>query len=160
MRKGSAVAVAGAVAVGALLAGGRFNPGPEHPRTAAWYARLEKSELTPPGPVFGIAWTLLDGLLWFTGYRLLRARQSSARRSAFAAWILTALGIPGYSWAFFGRRRADAGLGVSASMLGASIGLAATAAQVDRSAAWATRPLVGWLLFATFLQEEVCRRNQ
>ena len=160
MRTGSAIILAGAASVGALLAGGRFNPGPEHPRTAAWYAGLDKSELTPPGPVFGVAWSVLDALLWFTGYRLLRARPSGARRAAIASWLVTLLGIPGYSWAFFGRHRPEEGLGASASMLAASTGLVATTAQVDRAAAWATAPLVGWLMFATFLQEEVWRRNQ
>ncbi|MDP9095474.1 MAG: tryptophan-rich sensory protein [Pseudomonadota bacterium] len=159
MRNHTAIVASGAVALGALLAGGRFNPGPTHPRTAAWYARLDKSELTPPGPVFGLAWTVLDGLLWFSGYRLLRAPKGTARRRASIAWVLTALGIPSYCWAFFGRRRADAGLGASAGMLGAAVGLAATAAPVDRPATYATLPLIGWLLFATFLQEEVWRRN-
>ena len=160
MRARSALVMAGAASVGALLAGGRFSPSPEHPGTAAWYARLEKPDVTPPGPVFGMAWPLLDGLLWFTGYRLLRAPSGPARRTSIVAWLLTLLGIPAYSFTFFGRHRPAEGLGASASMLAGSVMLAASSARIDRKAAWATAPLIGWLVFATLLQEEVWRRNR
>lgn len=159
MRKGSALVLTGAAAIGALLAGGRFNPGPKNPRTAAWYARLDKPDYTPPGPIFGIAWTMLDGLMWYSGYRLLSARASTAKRIALGAWVASVVGIPSYPYVFFGRRRVDEGLGVTASMLASSAGLVASAAKVDRPAALAAAPLVGWLLFATLLQEEVWRRN-
>lgn len=160
MRAGSALMIAGAVSVGALLAGGRYNPGPQHPRTARWYAKLEKPDFTPPAPVFGLAWPILDGLLWFTGYRLLRAPASPARRTSVIAWLLTLLGIPGYSWTFFGRHHPEEGLGASGAMLAGAAALTASSARVDPKAAWATAPLLGWLVFANVLQEEVWRRNR
>ena len=159
MNKNVAAGVAVVAAVGALLSGSRFNPGPEHPRTAAWYAGLDKPDFTPPGPVFGIAWTALDGLLAYSGYRLLTRAPSTARRFALGAWLLTLFGIPAFSWRFFGARHADEGLGVSATMLASAVGLAATSSQVDRKAATASLPLIAWLVFATILQEEVWRRN-
>ena len=36
----------------------------------------------------------------------------------------------------------------------------ATAATVDRKAAYADLPLLAWVVFATVLQEEVWRRNR
>ena len=160
MQKSTAALVAGVAAVGALLSGANFNPGPDHPRTAAWYASLDKPEFTPPGPVFGIAWTMLDGLLAYTGYRLLTRRPSGARRWALGAWVLTLFGIPAFSWRFFGERQSDEALGVSATMLASAAGLTAAASQVDRKATAASIPLIGWLVFATLLQEEVWRRNR
>ena len=151
--------LAAATSAAALLSGSAFNPGPEHPRTAAWYARLHKPGFTPPGPAFGMAWTTLDGLLAYTGYRLLRRSPSRARTAAIGTWLFTLIGIPAYCWLFFGRRRADEGLGVTAAMLTSSVALTATAAQVDRPAARASAPLIAWLLFASVLQEEVWRNN-
>ena len=160
MGKGSVLALTGAAAIGALLAGRGFNPGPQHPRTAAWYASLDKPDYTPPGPVFGIVWPLLDGLMWYSGYRLLRAQPGTAKRVALGAWVASVLGIPSYSWVFFGRHRTDEGLGVTTAMLASSAGLVAAAAKADRPAALAASPLVAWLLFANLLQEEVWRRNK
>lgn len=159
MQRNLAAAVAGVAAVGALLGGSQFNPGPQHPRTAAWYARLEKPDFTPPGPVFGIAWTALDGLLAYTGYRLLTRAPSGAKTIAVGAWVLTLFGIPAFSWRFFGARHADEGLAVSATMLASAVGLTAASSQVDHKATVSSIPLIGWLIFATLLQEEVWRRN-
>jgi tryptophan-rich sensory protein len=160
MRSGSAFLLTGAAAVGALLVGSRVEPGPSEPSTAAWYDRLAKPEFTPPKPVFGAVWPVLDGLLWFAGYRIARASRSPARNAALAFWAASLACIPGYSLVFFGRKRPDEGLAVSAAMLGSGLGLAATARSVDRPAAGATLPLVAWLMFATVLQEEVWRRNK
>jgi len=47
----------------------------------------------------------------------------------------------------------------SAAMLAAALGTAAAARDVDRPAATMTVPLMLWLGFATFLSEELWRRN-
>ncbi len=159
MRKTPAAGLAASAVVAAQLIGRRHSPTPDHPRTAAWYAALRKPSFTPPGPVFGIAWTGLDALLGYSGYRLLTARPSSARGLALGAWGLNLLGIAGFSWILFGRKRLDEALEVTAGMVATSAATAATAAAVDRRAAWAALPLLGWVLFATVLQEEVWRRN-
>ena len=160
MNKNTAALVAGVAAVGALLSGSQFNPGPTHPGTAAWYARLDKPEFTPPGPVFGIAWTMLDGLMAYTGYRLLTRRTSTSRLVALGAWVMTLFCIPTFSWRFFGEHRSDEALGVSATMLASAAGLSAASSQVDSKATMASLPMIGWLIFATVLQEEVWRRNR
>lgn len=160
MQKNLAALMAGSAVAAAQLIGSRWNPIPtQHPRAAAWYASLRKPSYTPPGPVFGIAWTGLDILLGYAGTRLLSAPRSPARSAALAAWGTNLLGIAGYSWAMFGRRRLDEGLGVTAGMVATAAATVATAAAVDRKAAAASLPLLAWVLFATLLQEEVWRRN-
>ena len=159
MRKTSAAVLAGGAVIAAQLSGRRYGPTPDHPRTAAWYAALRKPSFTPPGPVFGIAWTGLDALLGYSGYRLLKARPSMLRSAALGAWTLNLLGVAGFSWVLFGRKRLDEALEVTAGMVVSSAAAAATAAAVDRRAAWADLPLLGWVLFASVLQEEVWRRN-
>lgn len=159
MKQRVAALVAGSAVALAQGVGARANPSPAHPRTAAWYASLRKPSITPPGPVFGIAWTSLDILLGFAGYRLLQARPSTPRTLALAAWSSNLLGIAGFSWVLFGRKRLGEALGVSSAMVATSAATAATAAMVDRKAVYATLPLLAWVVFATALQEEVWRRN-
>ncbi len=160
MRNTTALTLTGGAIITAFLVGGRNSPTPMHPATAAWYAKLEKPSYTPPGPVFGLVWPLLDGLLWFAGYRLATRRPSPARHLALGAWLLNVVGIGGYSWVFFGRKRPDEALGITTFMLGSSVALVASAAQIDKPAAYASAPLVAWLLFANLLQTEVWRRNR
>ena len=159
MRKPTAALVAGAAVVTAQVIGGRYGPTPNRPGTAAWYAALNKPSFTPPGPVFGAAWTFLDALLGYAGYRLLTAQPRPARTAALAAWGSNLLGIAGFSWVEFGRKRLDEALGVTLGMVATSAVSVGTAARVDRNAAWAEAPLLGWVLFASLLQEELWRRN-
>ena len=159
MRRTSAAVLAGTAVIAAQLSGRRYSPTPDHPRTAAWYAALRKPSYTPPGPVFAVAWTGLDTLLGYSGYRLLAAPPSPRRSLALGAWSLNLLGVAGFSWVLFGRKWLDEALGVTAGMVATSAAAAATAAAVDRRAAWADLPLLGWVLFASVLQEEVWRRN-
>jgi benzodiazapine receptor len=160
MRNSTAIIIAGAAVASAAIAGGRFGPTPTHPKTAVWYARLQKSPLTPPGPVFAAAWTILDGLLWYGGARLMAGPSRASRNAALGFWGLNVLGVGGFSWVLFGRKRLDEALGVTAGMVFTSVGLVATAGAVDRGAAIATLPLAAWVAFASFLQEEVWRRNR
>ena len=160
MRQTTAAALAGSAVIAAQLTGARSNPSPSHPRTAAWYAALRKPSFTPPGPVFGLAWTGLDALLGYGGYRLLIAPPSSRRSLALSSWALNLLGIAGFSWVLFGRKRLDEALEVTAAMVVTATATSVTAATVDRRAAYACLPLLGWVAFATVLQEEVWRRNR
>ena len=157
MRKPAASCLAVGAVVAATLAGRQH--GPQHPRTALWYASLRKPSYTPPGPVIGAAWTILDGLLCIAGYRLLTARPSAMRNAALATWGLNIAGIAGYPWVFFGRKQLGASTAVAAGMLGSAAAAVGTAGFVEPVAAAAEAPLVAWLSFATLLSEEIWRRN-
>ena len=159
MQRAQAAILATAAVVSAQLVGGRYGPAPNHPRTVTWYASLRKPSFTPPGPVFAVAWTMLDALLGYSGYRLLTAPPSRRRNAALGAWGLNLLGVGGFSWVLFGRKRLGEALGVTAGMVATSTAAVGTAAMVDQRAAAADVPLVAWTLFATLLQEEVWRQN-
>lgn len=159
MDKKTALLLAGSAVTAAQVVGGLRGPTPDQPATAAWYARLRKPAFTPPGPVFGVAWTGLDALLGYAGYRLLTRPASRARTAALGLWTLNVLAVAGYSWVMFGRKRLDEATGVTAGMLASSVGAVAAASQVDRRAAWASVPLAAWVSFACLLQEEIWRRN-
>ncbi len=156
----SAASLAGGAVLAAQLAGGRFGPTPNRPRTAAWYAALRKPSFTPPGPVFGIAWTGLDALLGYAGYRLLTRPPAAPRTVALGFWGANVLGVAGFSWVLFGRKNLAAATGVTAGMLVSAVGTVAAARRVDQRAAAACLPLAAWVTFATVLQEEVWRRNR
>ncbi len=160
MRQATAALLAGSAVMAAQLSGGRYRPTPDQPRTASWYLALRKPSFTPPGPVFGIAWTLLDTLLGYAGYRLLTSEPSSRRNLALGAWAMNLLGVAGFSYVLFGRKRLDEALEVTVGMVVSAGAATALASQVDRRAAYAELPLLGWVLFAAVLQEEVWRRNR
>ena len=157
MDRNTSALVSGAAVLAAALTGARN--GPQRPSTAAWYARLRKPGYTPPGPLIGAAWGVLETLLAATGYRLLRAPDTGAREAALGAWALTLVGLAGYPWLFFRQKRLRSSTAASGTMLASAAGLAFAARKVDEPAAVMTVPLLLWLSFATVLSEELWRRN-
>jgi tryptophan-rich sensory protein len=157
MKPASAAAAAiGAVATAALI-GGSF--GPQQPRAALWYAGLRKPNYTPPGPLIGAVWSVLDILLCITGYRLLRGRPSPVRTIALTCWAADLAGLAGFPATFFGARSLGPSTAVSTGLFASASATAATAVHVDPVAAAASTPLVLWTAFATLLSEELWRRN-
>lgn len=155
--------LAGGIAAGVLglsaLIGRRNAPDPSHPRIRQWYRGLDKPGFTPPAPVFGAVWPVLETLATFGGYRLLRQPASPLRNAAVALWLGNSAMIGGWTELFFRERRTDAGTVAAAAMTGGTAALAATAWRVDRPAAISVMPLAAWLGFATILAGEVWRRN-
>jgi len=149
-----------ATVLGASAVIGRKNaPDADHPRTRRWYRRLDKPGYTPPNAVFGAAWPLLETGLAYGGYRLLRRPDSLARTTGVALWLGISAMVGGWTELFFRRHRLGASAAASGAMLAATGTYVAVAARVDRPAAAAALPLVGWLGFATLLAERVWRLN-
>ena len=157
----TAALTAVAIALAATAwSGKRFSPSPDHPKTAWWYARLDKPGYTPPGPVFGGGWGLIQGAFAYGGYRLMRTKRTAARDTAIGLWALNNALIAGWSGLFFGSKALGPSALASGGMIAAACGYAAVAAKTDRTAAASAAPLIAWLGFATLLAEEVWRRNE
>jgi tryptophan-rich sensory protein len=132
--------------------GGRFLPG-------EWYRALDKPPWTPPGWVFGPAWTLLYLSMGVAAWLVWRERgwQRAALPLAVYGVQLVLNGL--WSWLFFGLRRPDLAL---ADIVALWAAIATTIVTF-----WGVRPLAGaillpylaWVSFATALNASIWRRN-
>jgi tryptophan-rich sensory protein len=155
-RSASGLVAAAAVSAAAICGAGN---GPQRPSAALWYALLRKPAYTPPGPLVGAAWTVLEGLLGAIGYRLLQAPPSTARTVALGGWAGTLAGLAGYPWLFFTRRRLGASAAASGAMLASALTMGAAARRVDRTVLVLAAPLIAWLAFANVLAGELWLDN-
>ncbi|MCW2265870.1 tryptophan-rich sensory protein [Gluconobacter cerinus] len=151
-------ALAAGTVFGAQYLGREISPA-EDGSTRRWYHHLNKPEFSPPAPVYAVVWTFLDGLLAWSGYRLLRAERSCARTAALWLWAICVAGVAGFPFAVFRKRRLDAGLAICIGLVVTSGASIWTAKKADPSAAKLQIPFFVWLTFAVFVQEEVWRRN-
>jgi translocator protein len=125
-----------------------------------WYKALRKPSFEPPGWVFGPIWTALYSLLATSGYRVWKAPPSKTRTCALALWG-TQLALNGaWSPVFFGARRPKAALFDVLALLGIVAAYTATSRRVDKAAGAMMVPYLGWLGFASLLNEEIIRRNR
>jgi tryptophan-rich sensory protein len=157
MDRSTSALIAGSAVLAAAVLGAR--QGPQRPRAALWYARLSKPDYTPPGPVIGATWGVLETLLVATGYRLLRQPPSAPRNRALGGWGCSLIGLAVFPFLFFRRRRLGPSTAASAAMLAAAAGTAVNARDVDTVSAAMTLPLLGWLGFATILSGDLYNRN-
>ena len=127
---------------------------------SAWYRRLRKPPFQPPGPLFGLAWTVLYALIAVSAGRALH-RLPKGRRRPYA----TALGVNlvlnvGWSWIFF-RGHSPAAATVEILALQASnIDLARRTTRIDRTAGLLLAPYLAWVGFASVLTGDILRRNR
>ena len=157
-RPAAAAIVAGVLGASALL-GRRNAPDRSHPRTRAWYKRLEKPGFTPPDAAFGAVWPALESGLAAGGYRLLRQPPGAQRNLAIGLWLLNTGMIGGWTQLFFRNHALAASAVTSGAMVASGAGYVASAAKLDRPAALLGVPFVAWLGFATVLAEQVWQRN-
>jgi translocator protein len=132
--------------------GGRFLPG-------AWYQALDKPPWTPPGWVFGPAWTLLYFSMGVAAWLVWRERgvERAALPLALFAVQLVLNGL--WSWLFFGLRRPDLGLVDIVALWAAIAGTVVTFWGVRPLAGAILLPYLAWVSFATALNASIWRRN-
>jgi benzodiazapine receptor len=154
--EGLALATFSGLTLGAAALGRDANRGSR----GLWYRSLRMPPYQPPRWIFGPVWTALYALLVTSGYRVWKAPPSRARTRALALWGAQ-LALNG-AWApvFFGARRPRAALADLLAQVGVVAAYAATSRQVDKLASTMMVPYLGWLGFASLLNEEVVRRNR
>lgn len=153
-----AATLAAAALVWPALAGRLW--GPQRLVPGVWYRLLRKPSFQPPDAVIPVAWSLIDVGLAAAAYRLLRRPSSPPRNRALAWWALNVGLIGGWSGLFFGRRHLPASTALAAAMVGTGAAYVVQARRVDKPAAAAGVPFVGWVAFATVLTAALWRRNR
>lgn len=157
-RPAAAAIVIGVMGISALL-GRRNAPDPTHPGIRRWYRQLDKPSFTPPDPVFGAVWPVVETGLAVGGYRLMRKPADGRRNFALGLWALNTAMVGGWTELFFRRRELGASAIASGAMLATAAGYIATARKPDPVAATLAVSFVAWLGFATLLAERVWQRN-
>jgi tryptophan-rich sensory protein len=122
----------------------------------AWYAALAKPPWTPPGWVFGPAWTLLYVLIALAGYRTWRRAPSGPAMQLWAGQMLL-----NFSWSpiFFRAHLIEAALVVIAGLLLVIVAFIARSWRSDRVAAWMFVPYALWVVFALSLNAGISWLN-
>lgn len=124
-----------------------------------WYESLARPALQPPGPVFGIAWTILYTLLGIAASRLWLAPASPARSRALTLFLVQLALNLAWSPLFFAGQQLLAALVLLGAILLLSVAATVAAARVDRPSPWLMLPYLVWLSFAFGLNWRIWALN-
>ncbi len=150
---GSIAAVVATAALGSLASSDVRGP---------WYLALDKPAIQPPGPVFGIVWSVLYTDIAATSAVVLDRleRMDPVAAEAYRRALAVNLVLnTSWSWVFFKAHRLLAAVGVAGVLAASSVDLARRAATAKPAAAVALAPYAAWCSFATVLSAAIWRRN-
>ncbi len=141
-----------AACVGAALSGAIFRPGD-------WYERIRKPSWRPPNWLFGPAWTILYGMIAFSGWLVWReagwAGATIPLTIYFVQLALNAL----WSALFFGLRRPGLALFEMALLWIGILATIVTFWPIRQDAALLLVPYLAWVSFAFALNLSIWRLN-
>ena len=125
----------------------------------AWFDALDLPEITPPGWVFGAAWTALYVFLGLAVAMILSA--FGARGRSFALILFYVQLGANYAWTpiFFGAQQVTLALYLIIFILMVSIATTFAFAPIRKGAAWLMVPYLAWLSFAAILTYQIDQKN-
>ena len=126
------------------------------PALAEWYPALRKPPWTPPGWVFGPAWTLLYPVIAVAGW--MAWREGRARFGPLLFLLQLALNAA-WPWLFFAQRRPDLALVCIVALWVAILGTIVAFWRSSRGAAILLVPYLAWVGFAAALNHAIWRLN-
>jgi benzodiazapine receptor len=124
-----------------------------------WYDQLQLPALQPPGPAFGIAWTLLYTLLGFAFARIWTAPRGPRRVRALGLFLAQLALNLAWSPLFFSAHQVLGALVLIGFILLTAIAATVAAGRVDRVAPWLMLPYLLWLGFALGLNWRIWQLN-
>ena len=132
----------------ALILGGLAS---SNTSTDVWYQALNKSDLNPPGYVFGIVWPILYILMSISAYRTF----SVTSKIFFIQLIFNTA----WSWMFFSFHMPLVALLNIWLLIYLNASLTLKMIKIDRLSAILYSPYVLWLLFASYLNLFIVLNN-
>lgn len=124
-----------------------------------WYDGLAKPALQPPGPVFGIVWTILYILMGLAAAAVINARGAQGRMVAIGLFVLQLALNLCWSPLFFRAHQIGGSLALLVAILLAAVATTIAFARVRRIAAWLMLPYLLWLGFAAVLNWRIMELN-
>ena len=127
--------------------------------TRTWYRKIPLPSWTPPDRVFGPVWTALYAAMGVAVARVVQ-RQAVWKSTAVVLWMVHyALNL---TWApvFFGLKRLRLGLWINYLLVGTLVaGVLPLFAESNQLSALLLVPYAAWLIYATILNQAICRLN-
>ncbi|MGL4810662.1 MAG: TspO/MBR family protein [Beijerinckiaceae bacterium] len=130
------------------------------PNLTPWFASLVKPSFNPPNWVFGPVWTVLYVMMAYSFYRVLRAPESDARRTAITIFLIQLAFNAAWSWGFFGFQSPLSGLLIIVPLLALILLTIREFARVDGVASLLLAPYATWVSFATALNASIWWLNR
>lgn len=124
-----------------------------------WYQELTRTRLTPPGTVFGIAWSILYAMIAISGWRLFQGPHAPQLGSARFFFIVQLLLNWCWSPIFFKFQAITTAFIFVLLILAFTVATIAKSYRTEKLGALLLIPYVAWLCFASYLNGYIVVHN-
>ena len=124
-----------------------------------WFQTLVLPSLQPPGPVFGIAWSILYTVIAIAAAIIWGHKDAPGRRLSLALFALGVLINLTWSPVFFRFHLIVPALAIIGVMLIVALATTFSYARTSKVAAWLMVPYLVWLCFAGALNARIIMLN-
>jgi len=125
-----------------------------------FYSSLTKPELTPPGWVFPIVWTILFALIGLSAYYAWNHYENEKYRKPFIGlFVLNGLLIFLWPQYFFAKQALSAALYIIIGMIIVSELMILMGFKLNQKTAYLLMPYLAWILFAAYLNISIIALN-
>ena len=124
-----------------------------------WYARIPLPSWTPPNRILSPVWTILYATIGVAAARIASVAKGGWKSLPLLLWALHY--VLNLTWAplFFGKQKLRASLIINCLLVSSMPFLIALYASLDKTAALLLVPYTSWLVFATILNQAICKLN-
>ena len=126
---------------------------------STWYQELNRSALTPPGFVFGIAWTILYALIAVSVWLIWLKRDQIALTPIFILFGIHMIFNWAWSFIFFEFHLIALSFFWILAVLALAVACATLFYKISKPAAALLVPYLGWLCFASYLSFYIWQNN-
>ena len=120
-----------------------------------WFNALTKSELQPPGWLFGVAWTILYAMIGTAFAMVLHARGAPLRGIAVVLFLVQYALNLFWSPLFFGMHQVSAAFWLLVVIFILSVATTVVFGRIRKAAAWLMVPYLAWLCFAGIWNKQI-----
>ena len=124
-----------------------------------WFQSLDLPVFQPPGPVFGIAWSIFYTLMGIAVALVWAHKRAPGRGLALALFALQLAINLSWSPTFFRAHLILPALVIIAVLFAVAVAMTWAFARVSRVAGWLMAPYLCWLVFAAVLNARVLMLN-
>lgn len=125
----------------------------------SWYDALTLPAWQPPGPVFGIAWTILYTMIGVAAALVWAHKGAPGWKAALTLWVTQLLLNLCWSPLFFRFHQILPAFLLIVAILAVAILTTLRFGRISRVAAWLMLPYLVWLSFASVLNFQTWRLN-
>lgn len=128
-------------------------------KSGGWYEKINLPSWVPPNWLFAPVWTTLYACMGVAAARVYKLSTGGLSSPTMILWAAHYALNLAWAPAFFGKQMLRLGQAVNIALISTLVPIIVMYHRLDHISAYLLLPYLAWIVFATFLNGAICKRN-